>query len=467
MTENVIYLDRKAADAGRAKLAEQYRQEVAGRLAKEAAEIRKWLDAQKKIPPGLRVHFGRVVYRMFQEVEAKAGTAAIATALEKAGEGDGKTTKFRGRFAQQTPLSTPLAAIGWKWAAVVCAAGCHLRGESQALVDLVAGIDYAGKPVPNLGTIDDDAADTAGHLNLIASWVSARRNLNAYFEVLRNSDYVLAGGQIVVPDVPPAAADPDVLADGLQIPLEAAAVAALVPQVALVNRFIARVSAVGTVGDRPEPPSEESEWDVIAAQHGVEDLQVDLDVRVSLAIAPLDPGAGPTACFLLVPVVTVPLLETSVEVQPPTASGWIPFRFERQGKTRWSAVRITEWPEDTKAFVDLAGHVKFKSVSAASCLQWLGGSYRSGQHSLHIAGGDEDVGGDDLPSTGAPNRTLLAVIQRNLAHAPEALKVSTLLDEEAARLFGLLEATRLRERGRFEDAMAPLLAAWQCETMRD
>lgn len=459
MTDNVVYLNRDASADRPASAAERHRQEAAGRLAKEAAEIRTWLESQSRVPHHLRQHFGRVVYRMFEELEASAGKSAVAEVLVDAEESERGSTELRGCFAQDRPLKTKLVADGKRWCKVVCAAGRRLRGEDRALVDPVAGSDYKPKSLPVLGEVGDDAAETAGHLNLLCTWVSVRYRLDDYYATLRASDYMVSDGQIVVPDIPPLAADPDSLADAWSIPIDVATIAALIPHVPILDRFVACTAAKGAIGDLLEAPIDAAIWEEVAAQQGVEECSVDLGIRVTLGVAPLEPGATPTACFVLTPVISIPLLGGVVDVFP-TAPGWIPFKYQRDGEVRWSAVHIPEWPSDAGDFVALVGHVRTDAVTGASCMRWLGGAYR-GQHRFHIEGADDDVGGEDLPPTAAPNRTILGVVQRNLAYAPEPQKISTLLSSAAQQLVEQLAQVRLRERGAFEEAMAASLQKWR------
>lgn len=468
MDDNVIPFTKRPSSAEQkagingAEVAERHRQELAGRLAADATRIRDRLTAETRLPQAVREHFGRIVFRMFAELDLKQ-KGLVARILNETGNGGGNSTKCRGRFAQDKPLSTPLAASGKKWVAVVSEAGRHLRGAHQALVDLVTGTVYAPDTQPMLGPIGDDAAETATLLHLLAGWVSRRHRLQTYFEALRGSEYAMVDGDVGVPEVLPQAADPDLLADGYWLGEDAGAILPFIPQIRIADRALA-VPAVGLLGDLQGKPDDPAVWERIAAESGVADLQVDLEMRLSLGIAPLRPDDDPVACFLVTPVFRIEVWSTVIEIAPAAKNIWIPFRFEHGGGARWSAIRVPEWPAEVSHWVEHAGETRTDAVSSATVQSLLGDRLRYGFGRLHLADPD-DAGTEDggrLP-VGAPSRTLMAAVQRNLAHAPEPEKLSVLLDECARNLVERLHIMRLRERGRFDNAMAPLLAAWRDE----
>ncbi|MCA1971736.1 MAG: hypothetical protein LDL44_02775 [Caenispirillum sp.] len=447
--------------------AEQHRKAAYEALGREAAAIERRLS-KSKVSPLDREAFALAMGRMFRQLDEKGG-GLVARALAAVQGGD-ISTKRRGRFSRTAEafVSTRLCASGAQWCALTRAVGDLLRGPDRAFVDLVAGTSYASATAPLVLSADlaDDAAETAALLQELAAWVSRRNDLPSYYAVLRNSDYEFddEAGEFIVADVVPEAADPDALADGLWFPREEAPRnLPTLPRVALYRREDP-IQVKGTTGSMAAPPLDEAQWQALAEYEGVETVELTLYTTVSLSVAPLDPQAGPTACFVIEP--RFKRFDVSGhEADPPAleVGRWNAFPHGPPEAARWSALRVDDLGAQ---MADLCAHAELVAtvaVTAESCARYLGRRPRYGGQVVIDFHSDEclDTPEESLPPTAAPSRTLMAAVQGNLAHAPPAQKLSTRLDASAARLVRLLTEARREHRKRYDYAIDAVRASWR------
>lgn len=134
-------------DKPKDKVARDHTQALNVSMDSEAQDIARKLRAVSRVPPAARKQFAKAMFRIFAELEQKGAATLVGTVLACV-QGGGMSTKRRGRFAQASHAKTPLAASPDQWLRVAQEAGQHLRGESWAVIEMVAGTEFAARSHP-------------------------------------------------------------------------------------------------------------------------------------------------------------------------------------------------------------------------------------------------------------------------------------------------------------------------------
>lgn len=438
--------------------------EHASRIARESDEIAQEIQRHSKIPAADRNVFACNMHLMLRQLEQKDRHSVAEVFQEGIGATKEESTKRRGRFARaKNDLKTPLAANGKQWVNLARAVGRILNGESRAILALVQGSSFVRSNAPLLSTSDlrEESAKTAEYLEEIATWVIRRNNLVSYFETLTHGSYSINAGGVFFPDRWVFSADPTQLVEDDYLYDEPYILPAI-PKVPLYTENIpiparGTKSSVGQLNDDPNI------WEALAMKDGYEEFDVTIQSSLSLGICPLDNSARPLAVFINeARSLELPVWGQIVKTNGNTrrAGDWILFPHSAGNTEEWSAV--TFCPQTHLQHQAVKAFEKFAlfRVSPATCLRFLATyCYEIDVHFDDI----EFTTGEELEEhvTAAPSRTVLAALQRNLAYKDDKYKISSKLDENAAKLARVLELRREEECEKFSSTMAQIRERWR------
>lgn len=459
---------KKPVESSERQRFEQHRREHASRIEREAEKIAQHIYRHSKIQYADRHVFACNMHFMLRQLEQKAQHLPAVAFQEAIGTKKEDSTKRRGRFARgKNDLKTPLAADGKQWINLARAVGKHLHGENRAIFSLVQGSSFLQSNAPLLSASDlrEEAARTAEYLDEIASWVVHRNNLVSYFETLRHGSYSINDEGLFCPDNWVFSIDPTWLVEGFGMYLyDFPYILPAIPKVPLYSQSI-WIPARGTKLSLDQINHDPDAWDELAMIGGYEEFEVKIEVDLSLGICPLNKGTGPIAVFIAkAPRLSLGVWDKLVKTNGNTAlaGDWVIFPYNTGSTEEWSALMFYPDTPLQEAVVNTFELFKPFQVSPEMCLKFLAEHcYEGGEIILQF----DDIYPDgeelDRHPTAAPNRTILSALQRNLAYKDDNDKISSRLDEDAARLARLLESRREDECHEFHRRMEQMRGQWR------
>lgn len=442
-------------------------------LAREEADrITERLRIEGRVDLPTREAFARYCSLLFKELD-ELGRSNVKDVMAAIYPDQNDPSKQRGRFSNP---NQPLNTLGQKWAEVALEAGRRLGKEHRALIDMVDGTQFADNgDTAHLSGLTDAGSETASLLNRMSTACIRENRLADYFETLRFSLYDHEDDKLVATSVLPEAVNLDRLADGLWVDIEPGFMSQpewpFLPRVPLYTRERRGRFGGAFEGTRLDLPQEdiwnaqsvEKLFDDLALAQGTEEGWIDFRLDVSIGVAPIGANRIPVGCFFVEPKGFITINGEEVEVTSNDNHNWMTVCHDG----RCSGIRAKGWPTTVRGWSDHFGCYLLESITRQSCLRWLPGIAPEERFDFdfHISGWDYDgpeIGSGRVP-TAAPSASVMAVVQGNLAFVPGDEKLSTLLNQESARLVKLLADTQAQDAQQFRQAIRPLFESWEAD----